>query len=346
MERGAATLTRIEWRPERQASLSERNSRRVTFAGCARVHLGSLNLSGQAGCGGGVGFSVPNIGFSGSVELRESSPVHDPLVARIHSCLARLGMGDEAVCVSFDERIPAHVGLGSETQMIVTALIATSTLLGVDRPTINELAEVGLGSDSSIGVRLALEAGFIVDVGAQNQKETRGISVRIPQDSCFRCRPPQRWAVLVTYPEHLTGPSGAVESNFWGRVLPTGHERTVRAMQGVLSGVLPGLLSGDFKRFVDGLQVLAGGSTKPDEWLIQDSETLALREILVRSGSAPLLSSLGPAMVVFAERIADLRPVVPSIEQFGWRAELQRFGRAAEFRVDPGETMRRGGGAK
>ncbi|OMC14944.1 hypothetical protein [Mycobacterium sp. SP-6446] len=126
---------------------------------------------------------------------------------------------------------------------------------------------------------------------------------------------PSDWRALVAWPRHVSGPQDTEDSAFWENTLPVSESRTDTATKSILTQIIPGVIDESFDTFNHGLRLLNQSSSKPEEWGIQRSPVLLQAERLTAMGHIPLLSSVGPALVVFGPSTASLQSASALFQQ-------------------------------
>lgn len=291
----------------------------VDVTGNARVHLGSIELSSPIPSGGGLGFSVPELAFA--VNIRSDADPSDGLLLpsslrQLPIYADRAGIDLRHIRIEFASRLPEHKGLGSTTQYLIAILQGCLTLL--DRPllSIQELAMVGIGAESSLGIRLAFDRRPMLDLGGTpSSTSSTSYHIRKPRRGAFRMNLPSDWRALVAWPRHVSGPQDTEDSAFWEKTLPVSESRTDTATKSILTRIIPGVVDEIFDTFNEGLGQLNQSSSKPEEWGIQQTPVRSQAERLTALGHIPLLSSVGPALVVFGPSAASLDSARALLEQ-------------------------------
>ena len=144
---------------------------RVVVRAPARLHFGFIDLDGSLGRRfGSIGLAIdePKV-------IVEATPAHRLSVTGDESgraqALARRFLRHyrlrESVHIALQQMIPAHVGLGSGTQLALSIATALARLFSIEAG-VRELASVmGRGKRSGIGVAAFDRGGFILDGGQQ-----------------------------------------------------------------------------------------------------------------------------------------------------------------------------------
>lgn len=290
----------------------------VRVDGNARVHLGSIDLSSPAPIGGGIGFGVPEVKFSAEIRASGSrvESGHLPSGLRELPVLAeRANIDLSGLSVALTSRLPEHRGLGSTTQYLIGVLQGCLAVLGRPLLSVGELARIGIGAESSLGVRLAFNGQPLLDLGADtNEAGTLMFNSRQPRPKALRLNLPHAWRALVAWPAEVGGLDEGADEAFWHSVLPVSDSRTQEALSSILMEVLPSVLDRCFGTFMQGMARFNQASSKPEEWSIQPECVKLKAGLLSELGFVPLLSSVGPALVVFGPSLDSLRPAAAAFE--------------------------------
>jgi beta-RFAP synthase len=154
----------------------------------------------------------------------------------LHACGLR-----EAVRVSVEQAIPAHVGLGSGTQLALATGVAVSELFGL-RLSVRDVARIlDRGRRSGVGIGAFERGGFLVDGG----RGSGGAAPPVVSRIAF----PGRWRVILIFDDRFEGLHDAEEVAGFARLPPFPESESARLCQRVLMGVLPGLAEGDLEQF-------------------------------------------------------------------------------------------------
>ncbi len=237
---------------------------RCTVAAPARLHLGFLDPSATLGRRfGSLGLVID--GFEAVVELATAAvdsaqcdPCLDPANADAADASADLDRALQHVhrlrqatglrrplALTLRQRLPAHAGLGSGTQLAlaVGAAFARLHALKVDTPTL--AAWLGRGLRSGVGIAGFDHGGLLLDGGP-------GADGR-PAPLLSRLAFPARWALLVVLDPRQRGLSGADEKAAIAGLPPLPAASAAELCHEVLMRVLPGAAEADFALFAAGL---------------------------------------------------------------------------------------------
>jgi beta-ribofuranosylaminobenzene 5'-phosphate synthase len=223
------------------------------------------------------------------------------------------------------QALPAHVGLGSGTQLALALARAAHRAWGVPEPGLEELAQrVNRGRRSAVGLHGFSHGGFLVEAGQG--------SAAAPGRLVVRRRFPEAWSIVVALPPTPPGLQGPDELAAFA-VLAHGDSvlsQTDAMCRLLLLGILPALEERDLPAFGEALRdynrragemfrALQGGQyTQP--------LTSALVDFLGQQGIAAAgQSSWGPATFAIVERD---------------RAEWVQEALARHFGLEPAHVIR------
>jgi len=220
----------------------------------ARLHFGVLDLGGSLGRWfGGIGAAAPAPSLLVSACRADTLDVTgedaDRAAGFARRVLAYHGLS-EGVRLSVDRSLPAHVGLGSGTQLGLAVARALAELHGARTDAVDLARAAGRAERSAIGTYVFTGGGLVVESG--RRKESEQIAPLIA-----RLRFPPTWWCVVGVPGSPTrGVSGAAEQEAFDR-LPAPPGRDVeRVAHLVLMGLLPALMDADLPAFGESLSAI------------------------------------------------------------------------------------------
>jgi beta-RFAP synthase len=207
--------------------------------------LGFVDLNGGLGRRfGSLGIAVdtPRVRLSlGRGErLRAIGPDAARAQRHLETLIEHYGL-DPRLDLHVDESIPAHVGLGSGTQLALATGAAATCLFGFE---LNARAIAGLldrGARSSIGIATFEQGGVVLDGGRGDSDEAPPVLSRLPF--------PDEWRILLIFDHARQGLHGPEESAAFRRLPLFPAERAAHLCRLVLMVALPGLAEGNLERF-------------------------------------------------------------------------------------------------
>lgn len=243
----------------------------------------------------------------------------------------------QGVAVHVREAPPAHVGLGSGTQLALATALGMCTLFECDFSPWTVAQKLGRARRSAIGVAAFVEGGLILDMGRVDLWEPRGPEMpRSQYEGCTENLPrvhgTQR-AVKVACPKWplvvLLFSSGQVfsedaEEKIFAAIAPTEEdERTADQMRATAELVVDAARKHDFEAFVEQLGAygtFAGKFFRPYQgghFSSRHAEPIA--RFTKQQWSLPVLqSSWGPVVAIPARTLAHARRIRETLlEEFG-----------------------------
>jgi beta-RFAP synthase len=206
----------------------------------ARLHLGFLDMNGGLGrCFGSLGLALDELGtrlrlMPAAVPAAEGPDAERALLAQRRLLDA---WGGPPARVIVEETIPAHVGLGSGTQLglAVGAGLARLQERAVTAVEIGQLLE--RGARSGIGIGAFATGGFLLDGGKGADEAPPPIVAR--QDF------PPAWRVILVLDGQRRGLSGPAERAAFRALPDFPAERSAHLCRLALMRLLPGLATRD-----------------------------------------------------------------------------------------------------
>jgi beta-ribofuranosylaminobenzene 5'-phosphate synthase len=234
---------------------------------CARLHLGLLDNNGQQGrLYGSIGLAVsrPNL-------LLRAEPADQLLIEgleceRVATYAQRFinHYGAPAGArLNLAAGIPAHVGLGSGTQLGLAVGAALARLAGLHLSAQEIAIAVGRGLHSGIGIAIFQHGGFVLDGGRRVISEDRQIDTSKVPPVLMKHPAPPDWFFVMAIPEAKIGLSGEKEQRAFLQ-LPEAPSRVVEKISWVLlMKMLPALIEKDITSFgqaLTSIQYMVGDS--------------------------------------------------------------------------------------
>jgi beta-ribofuranosylaminobenzene 5'-phosphate synthase len=316
---------------------------------CARLHLGLLdNNGGQGRLYGSIGVAVdaPNFILEAEsapalvVEGLESERVLD--YARRFLSFYGLSTGARLKTAA---SIPAHVGLGSGTQLGLAVGSLLAKLNGL-RLAVSDIAlAVGRGQHSGIGIATFQHGGFVLDGGRRlavspsdhmsaNTSRQFAEKNRIPP-VLFKKPMPRNWYFVVVIPTAEAGLCGAKEKGAFQQ-LPIAPESVVEKISWILlMKMLPALVEEDIASFgqaLTSIQYRVGdcfSSVQGGRFASPLLEKLV--EFLLEKGAAGAgQSSWGPAIYGLVEGKAKAQRLAEEAQAF-----INNLGGGQSYYVQP-----------
>ncbi|GAB4310433.1 MAG: hypothetical protein Kow0069_10610 [Promethearchaeota archaeon] len=293
----------------------------------SRLHFSLVDLNGSLGrIDGGVGVALekPNVVIEAEKLPGEPDPpVEAPKewvepVLLVRSFLAESDPSlVEGVQFRLKECYPAHVGLGSKTQLSLAMAYAACALSGkvnLLRP--ETLAwMVHRGGTSGIGYRAFFEGGFLLDGGHEfgpgKDKETflpSSASNASPAVPLARFPVPEEWRFVLALPKDLTGAHDSGEVDIFQECCPVPVDEVRRLCHLLLVQTLPAVATGNLEAFGSSINAMQQVGFKKLELELQPPRVRELASVMRSSGAAGVgMSSFGPVVyaVVGNDRAAE-----------------------------------------
>jgi beta-ribofuranosylaminobenzene 5'-phosphate synthase len=287
----------------------------------ARLHLGMLDLRGDLGRRfGSIGVAIqrPNVVVEAScakswrvdgVEMERTKRVidrfcqHYPLPAAAHVCV--------------QESIPAHMGLGSGTQLALAIGLALARLYGLEIPLQEMAHHLERGIHSGIGLEAFHSGGFVID-GGKAMDGGGGVPPLL-----IRYPFPEGWffVVVISEPEHK-GVSGRDETSAF-RGLPSPSADLVgRICRLLVMKMLPALVERcviDFGGALTEIQRLVGDCFSSQQVGGRFAHPLAgkvIEHMLEQGAHGAGQSSWGPTVYGLVEGEEEAERLVNTVHRF------------------------------
>ena len=323
----------------------------------ARVHLGMLSFGvPDTRSFGGVGVMLDRPAIH--VRLRraprlEARGLHaERALACAQACVAGWRLGDVGCSIEIVAAPPAHVGLGSGTQLGLAVAAGMRHLfkLGPEAnlpPTTPHPAQDDLeptDHDWLFDLRDALELARVVSRGRRSCVGVYGFSrggliiesgrmIRenaVPDDDITRdfspmvarVRLPTAWRCVLLMARDATGLSGEAERAAFARLPPVPRELTAELSRIALLELLPAAVEGKFIEFSLAVRKyggLAGMPFQPESIKLPYAQaTSDLLELLAELGCpGATQSSWGPAVMACCESLEKAGILVDRLESLG-----------------------------
>lgn len=200
-----------------------------------------------------------------------------------------------------------HIGFGSSTQIILTAMDAIATLnnWNISPTQIIELS--GRGRTSLIGFSTHYWGGFCIDAGQPYNPNSQYLPSHNPQN-----RKPSifigSWDFPVSWQISLLGESSPIsmptdrESMFMSTHAPMKECNGFRSVAELYHGILPSVISEDYTTFSDALRYFHLHGWSSIEMQLQNQSTISALYTLWDYGFAAALSSFGPLISVIHKK--------------------------------------------
>lgn len=207
----------------------------------ARLHLGFLDLEGGLGRRfGSLGLTIEGFATRLRIERAAADEIAGAAeVERARRLLAVLGRSWRLppVRITIEATIPAHVGLGSGTQLGLALGVGLARLAGRPEGAREVARLLERGARSGIGIGAFEQGGFILDGGRTAAGEPPPVTARLPF--------PAGWRLLLIFDRAREGLHGAGEAGAFGALPPYTPALAGELCRRVVMQLLPGLATGD-----------------------------------------------------------------------------------------------------
>jgi beta-RFAP synthase len=300
----------------------------VSVVAPARLHLGFLDPSGTLGRRfGSLGMMIDGmatrirVAHAGTDQVvAESGAEHE--IGRLRRLLRQLKAAtgrEEPLAVRIDEALPAHVGLGSGTQLALAAGRAFSELhgLGLSTPSIANLLD--RGARSGIGIAGFDQGGVLVDGGPRAGANAPPVLARFDF--------PSEWRVILVQDPARSGLHGDSEKEGMARLPFFEQARAAHLCHLVLMQILPALAEAEFAPFAAGLselQAIVGEYFAPAQGGVYTSPDIArlMRWIAERHQAGVGQTSWGPTAFAVMSSEARAQEVLREARSSGALGQL------------------------
>ena len=214
--------------------------RSVTVEAPARLHLGFLDLAGDLGRKYlSLGLTLEHFSTRVTVERAGKDEIEGFELARTKELLARLrrDWAIPPVLVEVEAVVPAHIGLGSGTQLGVALGLALARLTGRSESAREIAALTGRGARSGIGIGAFEAGGLLLDGGKGEGAGAPPLLARLPF--------PESWRVILLLDGSRRGLSGGAETGAFKELPSMTPELSATLCREVLVRLLPAVAEAD-----------------------------------------------------------------------------------------------------
>lgn len=231
-----------------------RTSRRVVQVSApSRLHFGMFSFGhAEVRQFGGVGVMIDaprlELEISSADRLETAGASHQ----RVREFAERAARGAAWIRAEIPCRIevknapPAHVGLGSGTQLgLAVAMGLNAYFRGPWRTAEDFARAVGRGRRSAVGLHGAMAGGLLIEAGKYREDEISPLVSRIEL--------PDQWRFVLFWPAAEHGLSGEAELQAFQKLPATPVATTEALCREALVELAPAAVQGDFERFSESL---------------------------------------------------------------------------------------------
>lgn len=281
---------------------------RVRIRTPSRIHITLIDLNGEIGrVDGGVGLTLENPGVEivareiDGIAVNGSAENLDRFESVARKFVERFGSGIEIDVVS---SYPAHVGLGSGTQINLAVGKAYCILHGIEMSAREIASFTGRGGTSGIGIAAFEQGGLIVDGGhSRREKQSflpSSFSRAKPAPVISRLEFPEEWDIYLFIPEGR-GFYGMREKDLFEKNTPLPLEEVRELSHIILMKLLPSVAERDLEGFGEAVYRIQHLGFKKAEVMQYGDLISGLIEELRDYGAAGM-SSTGPAVYFIGDK--------------------------------------------
>jgi beta-ribofuranosylaminobenzene 5'-phosphate synthase len=289
----------------------------VTVKASARLHLGFLDLNGGTGRRfGSLGLAIDRPQTVLTIEHAPvtvvAGPERDRVGAHLVALCDRLGL-KASYGIRIHEAIPAHVGLGSGTQLALALAAALRRLEDLPPEPSADALLLQRGLRSGIGAALFSTGGFVVDGG-------HGAGKAMPPILC-RFDFPEDWRIILVLDAGMKGVHGAGEREAFATLPQFANAAAAEICQRVLMQALPALVERDLPQFgeaISRIQTILGNYFAPAQGGARYTSpaVACVMARLEQCGAKGIgQSSWGPAGFAFVGSDAEAQRLVELVQQ-------------------------------
>jgi beta-ribofuranosylaminobenzene 5'-phosphate synthase len=211
----------------------------------ARLHFGFLDLNGGLGRRfGSLGLALEapltRVVLAGAPRLAVNGPEAERAKRYLQAVAEQFGL-DDRLALKVESTIPAHVGLGSGTQLALCVGMAAAQLFDLDVDAWAVARLLDRGARSSVGIATFTDGGVVLDGG-------RGAGDD-PPPLLSRVAFPEAWRILLIFDHGRTGLHGEAERDAFRRLPTFPAEQAAHLCRLALMAAMPGLVEQDLARF-------------------------------------------------------------------------------------------------
>lgn len=264
----------------------------VSITAPARLHMGFLDLSGALGRNfGSIGVALNEPATRLVISKLNSKQISNLRVEKSVTAFCEAFNVSQNLTVEVIEEIPAHVGLGSGTQMALAVGMGLNTLYDLNLSVREIAAVMDRGLRSGIGIGVFEQGGLVVDGGRGENTITPPLLAHfdIPQD----------WRFILVFDKRGQGLHGSQEIEAFKNLPPFPRAEAEKLSYLLLMQALPAIAENNLARFgevITHLQETVGKHFAPAQGGIFTSNDVsqAMNFLAARGAVAIGQTSWGP----------------------------------------------------
>lgn len=225
----------------------------------ARLHLGQIDLHGGLGRRfGSIGIAVQTPRVIVEAQRARTLEVQGADGERAAKAAERFFQAFDlqpSAQIRVHEAIPAHVGLGSGTQLALGIGLALAKIFRIS-VTVQDLAGImGRGARSGVGVGTFSMGGFVVDGGVSLTSGRSPGPTPVPP-VVFHHPFPEDWWFVVAVPRAQRGLFGQEEVRAFAALPPMPSQSVGEICRLLVMKMLPALMERDIRNFGEALTMI------------------------------------------------------------------------------------------
>jgi beta-RFAP synthase len=294
-----------------------------------RLHLGMISFGNPAVPSfGGVGVMVAGLGvgvrLTPASTLTASGPLADRAVAFARQCAEAWSLGQVGCAIEVTAAPPAHVGLGSGTQLALAVAAGMRQVFLVDAPspaekrfstdeTFHLAAAVGRGRRSCVGIYGFAGGGLIFEEGRFAGDPSKQVSPLVA-----RVALPEAWRCVVFIHRDAEGLFGEAEKEAFARLPSVPEGISAELSRIAAQELMPAAERGAFDAFSDAVLRygrLAGKPFEPESSRLPFHDALGgLIDLMGQCGIRGVAqSSWGPAVMACCDSPGSAERLVATL---------------------------------
>lgn len=244
----------------------------VSVIAPARLHMGFLDLSGALGRNfGSIGVALDMPATRIVISKSTEKQISNLRAQKVVTIFCEVFNVSQNLTIEVIEEIPAHVGLGSGTQMALAVGTGLNALYDLQLSVREIAAVLDRGLRSGIGIGIFEQGGLVVDGGRGEN------TITPPMLAHFDI--PQEWRFILVFDKRGQGLHGTQEIEAFKNLPPFPRAQAEKLSYLLLMQALPAIAEKDlvcFGEVITALQKTVGEHFSPAQGGIFTSHDVAL----------------------------------------------------------------------
>ena len=288
----------------------KKNKRELIITTPSRIHLGFYGINNNYGYTyGSLGLAVNyfhtriSVSASKTFNTNLSKKIITPILK-----LIKLNKLSEKFTINVLEKTPEHIGLGSGSQIALSAGKAISNFFGLNMSLSEITNTFKRGKRSGIGIGTFNKGGFIVDCC---KKE--GLHPKI----LFHSKFPSDWRIILLNDNSLKGAFGNKELKFFKKKISDSYSSDLSQI--VIRGIIPSIIYKDFSNFSKNITEFQKITSrlykeKQSNMFLSPQISEIMKYLKRFDGIGIGQSSWGPISYIFVESLSHAKEMIKVIE--------------------------------